>query len=128
MEHKRLVGRKEEWNRPRWDINELLCEMKIIFLNKANLAELEGYKASVKLKEGLVGQKEIHIVLTGFSPKSARALYDKLKALPKNEVYSEKKALRCPKCGTPSPYYISDCRGYACRNNNCGHEGYDFIE
>jgi hypothetical protein len=62
---------------------------KIIFLNKENLAELEGYKASVELYGGLMGKQEVHIILTGFSFNSAKALFDKLKALPKHEIYSD---------------------------------------
>jgi hypothetical protein len=71
----------------RWPhIEDLLCEQKIIFLNKENLTLFEGYKARVKLIDGVANHSEIHIVLTGFSPKSAQALYDKLKAMKKEEI------------------------------------------
>ena len=87
---KNLIGRIDEQPfRPRTkDFLNLLCESKIIFLNKENLTELEGYKANLKLK-GLLEHSEIHIVLTGFSQKAAKCLYDKLRALPKNEIYSD---------------------------------------
>ena len=65
---------------------------KIIFLNKENLVELEGYKASVELFGDLMGKQEIHIVLTGFSFQSAKTLFDKLNALPKNEIYSNQES------------------------------------
>lgn len=86
--NKGLMSRIDE--RPRWsNIEELICEKKVIFLNKENLVELEGYKATVKLKEGLLEHSEIHIVLTGFSPQAAKALYEKLKPLLKHEIYSD---------------------------------------
>ena len=66
----------------------MFLKSKIIFLNKENLAELEGYKAKIELGEGLLEYNEIKITLTGFSPKSAKNLFNKLKALPKNEIYS----------------------------------------
>lgn len=84
---KGLMGRIE--HRPIYSIKDLPLMSKIVFLNKENLAELEGYKASVELFGGLLGKEEIHIVLTGLSYKSAEDLFDKLKALPKNKIYSD---------------------------------------
>ena len=63
---------------------------KVIFLNKSNLTELEGYKASVELYGGLLGKQEIHIILTGFSWQAAKTLFGKLEPLPKEEIYSDK--------------------------------------
>jgi hypothetical protein len=75
-------------HRQLWNMPELPLHSKIVFLNKENLVEFEGYKASVEIFGGLLDKDEIHIVLTGFSYNSAKALFDKLKALPKNEIYS----------------------------------------
>ncbi len=59
-------------HRPFWHQPELPNYSKIIFLNKENLAELEGYKASIEVFGDLLGKQEIHIVLTGFSWQSAK--------------------------------------------------------
>jgi hypothetical protein len=80
-----LIGRID--NKP-YFLPEMPNYSKIIFLNKTNLEEFEGYKASIELYGGLSGKQEIHIILTGFSFESAKTLFDKLIALPKNEVYS----------------------------------------
>lgn len=74
--------------RPQY-IPEMPNYSKIVFLNKENLAELEGYKASVEIYGGLMGKQEIHVILTGFSWDAAKALFDKLKALPAHEIYSD---------------------------------------
>lgn len=85
-----LVGINERIDRRPYYLPEMPNCSKIIFLNKTNLAEFEGYKASVEVFGGLMGKQEIHIVLTGFSFDSAKNLFDKLKALPTNEIYSDK--------------------------------------
>lgn len=84
---KGLMPRME--HKPYWYLPEMPNYSKVIFLNKENLAELEGYKATIEMFGGLHGKQEIHIVLTGFSWDSAKALFDKLKALPKEEIYSD---------------------------------------
>lgn len=84
-----IAGRIEERPNRGWNTDVFLCEKKIVFLNKENLAELEGYKATLKLNDGLMFHSEIHVVLTGFSQRAAKELYDKIKALPKNEIYSD---------------------------------------
>jgi len=67
-------------------------DSKVIFLNKENLAVLEGYKALVEYKHSLVkypSQCEIHIILTGFSSHGADRVFDALKEMAKNEVYGK---------------------------------------
>lgn len=76
-------------HKPFWYLPEMPNYSKIIFLNKENLAELEGYKASIEVFGKLLEKQEIHIVLTGFSWQSAKDLFNKLKALPKEEIISD---------------------------------------
>jgi hypothetical protein len=85
---KGLMPRME--HKPYWYLPEMPNYSKVIFLNKENLADLEGYKATIEMFGGLLGKQEIHIVLTGFSWDSAKALFDKLKAMNKDEIYSDK--------------------------------------
>ena len=61
---------------------------KIVFLNQANLAVIEGYKANVEWKAEWTCSRrhEIHVVLTGFSEKGAKDLFNKLKAMNPEEI------------------------------------------
>lgn len=56
---------------------------KVVFLNQEALQFLEGYKCRVRLCD----DGELHIILTGFSEKSAKALYDQLKAMNPEEIH-----------------------------------------
>lgn len=85
----KLIGFKGRIDRKPYFYQDMPNYSKIIFLNKGNLAELEGYKASVEMYGGLMGKQEIHIILTGFSWEAAKCLFDKLKPLPKEEIYSD---------------------------------------
>lgn len=87
MTARKLIGHRVE-RKPYFSL-EMPNYTKIIFLNKENLAEFEGYKASVEMYGGLMGKQEIHIILTGFSWNAAKILFDKLKPLPKEEIYSD---------------------------------------
>lgn len=89
MTSRKLVGNAGRIDRQPYYLPEMPNYSKIIFLNKENLSELEGYKASIELYGGLMGKQEVHIILTGFSIDSAKALFDKLKALPQHEIYSD---------------------------------------
>ncbi len=94
-----LIGFKGRIDRKPYFLPEMPLATKIIFLNKTNLAELEGYKAEVQLHDGKFPYYEIHIFITGFKAKGAEDLYVKLKALPKNEVYSNKQDINCSEFG-----------------------------
>jgi len=71
-------------NRPIYPFWDDVAE-KVIFLNKDNLDELEGYKATVILKSS----NEVHIILTGFNEKGSKRLYDSLKKMKKEEIYGD---------------------------------------
>lgn len=85
MERKELMGRYPRRPQP-WDYELAPMESKVIFLNKENLEKIEGYKATVDLRSGIMGRYEIHIVLTGFSLKPVNDLFDNLKAMRKEEI------------------------------------------
>jgi hypothetical protein len=60
---------------------------KIVFLNKENLAILEGYKATVKVKRGWACTGgEVQVLITGFSREAANRLFDELKPLCPTEI------------------------------------------
>jgi hypothetical protein len=60
---------------------------KIFFTNDANLELLKGYKSAIQIKLGVsVDKREIHVVITGFSPKAAQDLFDKVKAMYPEEI------------------------------------------
>ncbi len=61
----------------------VLANEKIIFLNEGNLNKLRAYKAFA-LDKSEFG--EVHIVLTGFSKKEAKALFNSLVAMKREEV------------------------------------------
>ena len=86
---RKLMETAERYPRyPRY-FESVPLESKVVFLNKENLEKLEGYKATVELKSGVLGKVEIHIVLTGFSMRPGGQLYDSLKALNQKEIYGE---------------------------------------
>lgn len=63
---------------------------KVVFLNKANLEKLEGYKASVILQSvAFTDRAEIHIVITGKSMSSAERLFAELPKMKPEEVYGD---------------------------------------
>jgi len=66
---------------------ECLLDEKIVFLNKKTLEKLEGYKATVELKTGVGLKREIHIIITGFSVRSSKVLFDSLEAMKKEEIH-----------------------------------------
>lgn len=60
---------------------------KIVFLNKENLAILEGYKATVIVKRGLFHRGgEVQVLITGFSREAANRLFGDLKPLCSTEI------------------------------------------
>ncbi len=67
-----------------------VIDEKIIFLNKENLAILEGYKVSVEMVaevfEVLHGRRELRITLTGLSRQGADRLFAGLKEMKPEEV------------------------------------------
>lgn len=62
---------------------------KIVFLNDYNLEYLKGYKADVRICDGLKGTLELHIVITGFSACGSKALFENLVAMKPEEIKGE---------------------------------------
>ena len=85
-----LIGKRHPFPSDFWlTSRKSPIDSKVIFLNKENLDKIEGYKAEVEYRYGVRDKREIHIILTGFSRKSALALFNKLKSLPAEEIYGE---------------------------------------